>query len=34
MSATLNLITVAIGLNAKAPVCVAFAPKSKKQSLM
>lgn len=34
MYATLNLIAVAVGLNAKAPACVAFAPKSKKQSLM
>ncbi len=34
MSATLNLIAIAVGLNAKAAVCVAFAPKSKKQSLM
>lgn len=34
MSATFNLIAIAIGLNAKAAACVALAPKSKKQSLM
>ena len=34
MHATFNLIAIAVGLNAKTAACVAFTPKSKKQSLM